>query len=54
VLELREQVGSITKELKECKWEINDREQYARSWLVRVFGLNVTEEEKRSWVKMLQ
>ena len=47
VLELREQVGSITKELKKCKREINDREQYARSWSVRVFGLNVTEEEEK-------
>lgn len=43
---VKEELMSAKKELLDCKKRDNDREQYARCWSVRVFGLDVTKEEE--------
>ena len=43
---LKSKVDSMEKEMKEVQSNVNDREQYARSWSVRINGLNVSKEEE--------
>lgn len=48
---VKEELSSAKKELGDCKKRDNDREQYARCWSVRVFGLEVTKEEEDAYGK---
>ena len=43
---LEAEVKKLKKENLEAKSSLNDREQYARSWSVRLTGLTVTTEEE--------
>ena len=43
---LESEVRMLRKENMEAKSSLNDREQYARSWSVRVTGLTVTQEDE--------
>ena len=47
VAKLEKQVESLIKDMKYIKGSLNDREQYARGWSVRVFGLHVGAEEEK-------
>ena len=43
---LETEVTRLKKEAMEAKTSLNDREQYARAWSVRLTGLTVTKEEE--------
>ena len=47
VAKLEKQLESLIKDMKYIKGSLNGREQYARGWSVRVFGLHVGAEEEK-------
>ena len=51
VKEMEVKVETLMKDVKNLKGAVNDREQYARGWSVRVFGLNVSEDDEKKFGK---
>ena len=51
VKEMEVKVERLMKDMKNLKGAVNDREQYARGWSVRVFGLNVSEDDEKKFGK---
>ena len=43
---LKSKVERLESEMKDVQSNVNDREQYARSWSVRINGLTVSKEEE--------
>ena len=46
VTNLEAKVETLEKEMKDMQGNVNDREQYARSWSIRINGLDVSKEEE--------
>jgi len=48
---LETKVEQLQKETKELLGNVNDREQYARSWSIRINGLSVSKEDEEKFGK---